>query len=141
MPYTYDHPHPAVTADVVLFARDRRRLKVLLIKRARDPYAGRWALPGGFLNSDEELEACARRELLEETGIRAGKLRQLHAFGQPDRDPRERVITVVYYGLSPGGPVEPRAASDARAARWHGVARLPPLAFDHRDIIRLAAAR
>src|SRR5579885_1261385 len=110
MPYTYDHPHPAVTADVVLFARDRRRLKVLLIKRARDPYAGRWAVPGGFLNSDEELEACARGEVREETGMREGKWWRLHAVGQPYRDPRERGITVVYYGLSPGGPGEPRAA-------------------------------
>ncbi|HTT07479.1 MAG TPA: NUDIX hydrolase [Gammaproteobacteria bacterium] len=141
MPYTCDHPHPAVTTDVVLFARDRRQLKVLLIQRAYDPYAGCWALPGGFLDAGEDLIDCALRELLEETGIHAPMLQQLHAFGRADRDPRERVITVAYYGLLPGGPVEPRAGSDADAARWHDLKRLPPLAFDHRDIIQMAVAR
>lgn len=141
MPYTYDHPHPAVTTDVVLFARDRRQLKILLVQRAHEPYAGCWALPGGFLDIDEDLEACARRELLEETGIRAATLRQLQTFGRPGRDPRERVITVVYYGLLPNGPTEPRAASDAHAARWYGINRLPRLAFDHWHIIRMAVMR
>ena len=141
MPYFYEYPHPAVTTDVVLFARDRRQLKILLIQRASDPYAGCWALPGGFLDAGEDLIDCAVRELREETGIRAPTLQQLHTFGRADRDPRERVITVVYYGMLPGGPVEPQAASDARAARWYSANRLPRLAFDHLDIIQMAVAR
>jgi 8-oxo-dGTP diphosphatase len=141
MPYNYEYPHPAVTTDVVLFARDRRQLKILLIQRTNDPYAGYWVLPGGFLDAGEDLIDCAVRELLEETGIRAPTLQQLHTFGRADRDPRERVITVVYYGMLPGGSIEPRAASDARAARWHDLKRLPQLAFDHRDIIQMTVAR
>src|SRR6476660_8062009 len=93
--YTYDYPRPAVTVDVVIVTREPTP-RVLLIKRKHDPYAGRWALPGGFVDMDEPLEDAARRELLEETGVRLARLEQLHTFGDPDRDPRGRTVSVVY---------------------------------------------
>ena len=101
MAYTYDYPHLAVTTDVVIFTIRDERLKLLLIKRGIEPFKGSWALPGGFVNPDEALDACARRELHEETGIADVFLEQLYTFGRPDRDPRERVITVAYYALIP----------------------------------------
>ena len=99
--HCYEYPHPAITTDVVLCTVQGGQLRVLLIRRGREPYAGYWALPGGFLDVDEDLEACARRELLEETGIEGIYLEQLHTFGQPARDPRERVISVTFLGLTP----------------------------------------
>lgn len=128
-------PRIAVTTDVVLFAGRPR--KVLLVRRARPPYEGRWALPGGFLEEEEKLEAGARRELREETGIEAAKLDPLGAFGDPGRDPRGRVISIAFFG-SLLKETEPRAADDAGGAGWHPVSRLPPLAFDHREIIDAA---
>ncbi len=139
--YTYKHPHPAVTTDVVLFTIQDNDLRVLLIRRARDPFKDQWALPGGFLDINEDLETCAQRELQEETGITGVYLEQLYTFGKPDRDPRERVITVSYYALAPMDRLQVRAASDASAADWYSVHALPELAFDHRQIIKLAHRR
>ena len=139
--YSYPYPHPAVTTDIVVFTIRHDELKVLLIKRADDPYLGAWALPGGFVEIDESLDDGARRELEEETGVTGVYLEQLYTFGAPDRDPRERVITVAYYALIPSDRLQIRAASDAEAVGWFGLSELPPLAFDHEDILDLAHQR
>jgi 8-oxo-dGTP diphosphatase len=139
--YCYHYPHPAVTADVVLLAFARSTLSVLLIQRSGEPFAGAWALPGGFVEIDESLEDAARRELQEETGAIDLELEQFHAFGTPNRDPRERVISVAFLALANEEGVERlavRADSDAADARWFSVAALPPLAFDHAQIIARA---
>jgi 8-oxo-dGTP diphosphatase len=116
------------------------RLSLVLIRRGSEPFKDRWALPGGFLEEDEDLGACARRELKEETGAEAGVLRQFANFSAPDRDPRERVISAAHYALVRADEVQLQAASDAAAAAWFGVDALPPLAFDHAEIIAEAVA-
>ncbi len=137
----YRYPHPAVSTDVVVFTIRDQRLQLLLVRRANPPYAGIWALPGGFLDIAEDLEACALRELAEETGLRGVYLEQLYTFGEPGRDPRERVISVAYYALVPSDRLHPRAASDAAAVAWFGFDALPELAFDHARIIAVAHQR
>jgi 8-oxo-dGTP diphosphatase len=139
--YCYDYPHPAVTVDIVIFTVRDERLKLLLIRRAGEPYRGKWALPGGFIHLDEALEESARRELEEETGVSGVYLEQLYTFGAPQRDPRERVITVAYYALIPSDKLQLRAATDAEAVGWFGMDELPELAFDHTDIIAMAHQR
>lgn len=139
--FSYQYPHPAVTTDVVVFTLREQQLKLLLVKRGSPPFADMWALPGGFLEIEEDLEACAKRELEEETGISGVYLEQLYTFGQPGRDPRERVISVAYYALVPSDHLDVRAASDAADADWFTLAQLPSLAFDHQDIITLAHQR
>ncbi len=136
-----DFPHPAVTVDIVLFTIQDDDLKALLIQRAHEPFAGSWALPGGFVGIDESLKRAAWRELREETGVHAGYLEQLHAFGRPGRDPRERVITVAYLALFPCDRLELTAASDAKAAKLFSMNELPDLAFDHATILRRAHER
>lgn len=138
--YTYDYPRPAVTVDLVLVTREERP-RVLLIRRKKEPFAGKWALPGGFVDMDETLEESARRELLEETGVRVARLEQLHTFGDPGRDPRGRTITVAYLAVVAPGSVDARAADDAAEAGWFSLRRPPPLAFDHADILALARKR
>jgi len=139
--YSYRYPHPAVTVDIVIFTIRDEQLKLLLIRRAGDPYQGTWALPGGFIQLDEDLEQSARRELEEETGVTGVYLEQLYTFGKPGRDPRERVITVAYYALIPSDKLQIRAATDAEAVGWFGMEEIPPLAFDHSDIIAMAHER
>jgi 8-oxo-dGTP diphosphatase len=139
--YTYEYPRPALTVDCVVFGLDEQDLKVLLVRRGGQPFAGRWALPGGFVNMDETLDAAARRELEEETGLRIRLLEQLHTFGAVHRDPRGRVVTVAYYALVRLADHTLLAASDACDARWHSVHRPPRLAFDHADILRVARER
>jgi len=129
--FVYDYPRPMVTVDVVIVSRGR----VLLIRRKHDPYAGAWAIPGGFVDMDEDLADAARRELIEETGVAVKNLEQIGTFGAPGRDPRGRVISVVYLAKIDAGSVKPRAADDAAAAAWHPLQRLPPLAFDHEQIL------
>lgn len=142
MPYTYKYPHPAVTADLVALRYTNRALHLLLIQRKSAPYQGRWALPGGFIEIDEDLPDGARRELREETGLTVRALTQVGAFGRPQRDPRERVISVAFYAaVAPDARESPQAADDAQALRWAPIAALPPLAFDHRAIIAAALAR
>jgi len=141
LPYCYAYPHPAVTTDVVLFTIDDRRLQLLLIRRGSEPFEGQWALPGGFLEIDEDLKDGALRELREETGVSGIYLEQLRTFGRPGRDPRERVISVAYYALAPCQRLTVRAASDAAEASWFPAADLPALAFDHAEIIRAAHER
>ena len=137
--YSYKYPHPAVTADCVVFGFDGAALRVLLIERGGEPYKGCWAFPGGFMNIDETAEACARRELEEETGLKATGVEQLHTFSAVRRDPRERVVSVVYYALVRLSEVQ--GGDDAARARWFGLGGIPPLAFDHDRILRLALAR
>ncbi|MFC7047651.1 NUDIX domain-containing protein [Emcibacter nanhaiensis] len=141
MPYTYDYPHPAVTVDIVVLRDCDGELQVLLVRRAQEPFKDTWALPGGFVDIDEDLEQAARRELEEETGLRDIPLEQLHAFGAVERDPRERVISVAYLARLPENAPQPRAGSDAAAAAWFPLTALPDLAFDHRAILGLARQR
>jgi 8-oxo-dGTP diphosphatase len=141
MAHTYDFPRPAITVDCVVFGFDDGDLKVLLIQRELAPYRGKWALPGGFVHVDETLDEAARRELEEETGITRLYLEQLYTFGDLERDPRERVITVAYYALVKLSDHRIRAASDATRAAWFGVDDLPRLAFDHANIIEVALTR
>jgi ADP-ribose pyrophosphatase YjhB (NUDIX family) len=136
---TYEYPRPEVTVDCVVFSVEDEALQVLLVRRAREPFAAAWALPGGFVDMDEDLETAARRELEEETGLSDLFLEQLYTFGRPDRDPRGRVVTVAYYALVNLAGRQVRAASDAAAAEWFAVDALPALAFDHAEI--LAGAR
>ncbi len=139
--FQYEYPHPAVTVDVVIFTIRDRQLKLLLVKRAGEPYRGKWALPGGFVHLEESLDAGASRELEEETGVSGVFLEQLYTFGKPGRDPRERVITVAYYALVPSDKLQIRAATDAEAVGWFGMDELPELAFDHAEIVAMAHQR
>ena len=141
MSHTYQYPHPAVTVDICLFTIQQDRLKILLIQRAEEPFQGDWALPGGFVHMDENLETAAKRELEEETGASGFYLEQFGAFGQVDRDPRERVITVAYFALAPTDHVTLKADTDAKDAAWYDLDELPDLAFDHAGIINKAVKR
>jgi 8-oxo-dGTP diphosphatase len=138
MAYTYRHPRPSVTTDTLVFSIRDRRLHILLIERRIDPFAGRWAIPGGFLKMDEDLVDCAARELREETGLddlRGLPLSQFRTYGAVDRDPRGRVITVAFLTLVPSDHLTVRGMSDASAARWFPLEDLPDLAFDHQRIV------
>jgi len=140
--YTYEYPRPALTVDVVIFTLRDNRLHALLVQRAELPYAGMWALPGGFVNIDESLEAAASRELEEETGVQQGYLEQLYTYGELQRDPRGRTVTVAYFALIPADAhFRAEGGSDARQARWWAVDCLPELAFDHAEIIGYALRR
>ena len=139
--YHYDYPHPSVSTDIVIFTIQEEQLKVLLIRRLNEPFKNGWALPGGFVEIDEDLDQAALRELREETGITGVYLEQLYTFGKPDRDPRERVITVAYYSLVPIDRLSVDAASDARELGWFNSDQLPDLAFDHQKIINKAKQR
>lgn len=141
MVFAYEHPRPALTVDCVVFGLDDDELRLLLVERDGEPFAGRWALPGGFVHLEETLEESARRELEEETGITKLYLEQLYTFGDLGRDPRERVVTVAYYALVKLSDHQVQAATDARSAAWFSVADLPALAFDHEHIVQAALAR
>jgi 8-oxo-dGTP diphosphatase len=141
MPFTYEYPRAALTVDVVVFALDDDDLKVMLIERDVPPFAGEWALPGGFVRVDETLDDAARRELEEETGLRDIFVEQLYTVGTIDRDPRERVVTVAYYSLVNLAGHDVQASTDARNAAWFPVSELPKLAFDHQKILNLAHER
>ena len=137
--YTYDYPRPAVTTDCVIFGYDGKELKVLLIERGIEPFKGCWAFPGGFLNMDEDALAGARRELKEETGLEDAFIEQFHTFSEPGRDPRGRLITIAHYALVKIQEVE--GGDDAAQARWFPIGEVPPLAFDHDRILRMAMSR
>lgn len=140
--YCYDYPRPIVTADTVVFAYRNGQLHLLLIQRGKDPFKGQWALPGGFMELEEELIDAAARELAEETGLTGCELKQLGAFGRVGRDPRGRTISAVYTTLiSAEKAATIKAGDDAALARWFDVADLPPLAFDHREIVDEALKR
>lgn len=136
------YERPSVTVDIAIFTSEEDRRQVLLIKRGHWPFQNFWALPGGFIEMDETLYAAALRELKEETGVTDVFLEQLYTFGDPGRDPRTRVITVVYLAVVPAGQVKPRAGDDAAEARWWPIDALPEnLAFDHKDILQVAIKR
>ncbi|NJK51858.1 MAG: NUDIX hydrolase [Leptolyngbyaceae cyanobacterium SU_3_3] len=142
MPYTYDYPRPALTVDCVVFGLDDQNiLKVLLIQRKIPPFQDQWALPGGFVQMDESLEDAARRELQEETGVAGVFLEQLYTFGDLGRDPRDRVVSVAYYGLVNLTEYPIQAATDAKNTAWFPVASPPSLAFDHPQILATALTR
>ncbi len=141
MLHSYEHARPSVTVDCAVFGLDGDQLSVLLVERAVPPFEGCWALPGGFVGIDEDLEAAARRELEEETGIALTWLEQLYTFGAPDRDPRGRVITVAFYALVKTTRDGLRGSTDARDARWFPADAHPALAFDHDAILAVARAR
>jgi len=138
--YTYNYPRPMLTVDAVVFSGTDRERKVVLIRRKNAPFSGCWALPGGFVDEDESLDAAVKRELCEETGLSGVPLNQFHTFGAPGRDPRGHSVTVAYWGLLPT-PVPLRAADDASEAAWFDVFSLPAMAFDHSTIISTALQR
>ncbi|MGE0132533.1 MAG: NUDIX domain-containing protein [Blastocatellales bacterium] len=136
-----DYPQPSVTVDLVIFTIAEDDLKVLLIRRGQEPFKGRWALPGGFVEIGESLERAAARELKEEVGVTNVYLEQLYTFGNPKRDPRGRVISVSYFALVDAERQRIVAASDAADAEWHSVFKAPKLAFDHAKILDYAVWR
>lgn len=147
--YTYEYPHPAVTADCVVFGYDGKELRVLLIKRGAEKeasttaYVGEWALPGGFLDveQDKTIAHTAQRELKEETGLKLGikDFKEAATFSDIKRDPRERVITIAHYALVKLSEVQ--ADTDADKADWFSLSNIPHLAFDHDKILRVAFSR
>ena len=140
--YVYEWPRPMVTVDAVVFSFADGRACVLLIKRKGEPYTGHWAVPGGFIEMDEELEDAVARELQEETGLRGVALEQMHTFGTVGRDPRGRQITVVFMGIAGARQTEVRGGDDAAEARWFDIDHLPDnLAFDHDAVLRMAVGR
>lgn len=141
MAFTYEYPRPALTVDCVVFGFDGDGLQVLLIRRGLEPYLGSWALPGGFVDIDEDLDVAARRELKEETHLEQVFLEQLFTIGTPGRDPRGRVVSVAYYALVRPDQHPATGDSDATEAAWHPVEKLPPLAFDHALILDKALER
>lgn len=135
------NPH-SVTVDTIILTVAGEDLRVLLVRRKNEPFAGQWAIPGGFVEADESLDQAAGRELAEETGIDdVSYLEQLYTFGDPGRDPRGRVITVAYYALVPPPSDAPTAGDDAADAQWFSMYDLPPLAFDHGAILDYALQR
>lgn len=136
--YCYRYPHAAITADCVIFGFNGKSLKILLIERGNQPYFGYWALPGGFMHINESIEECAERELKEETNLSNVFLDQFRVYSRPDRDPRERVVTVAFIALVKPDDYNVIAGDDAAKAMWFDESMLPPLAFDHKDIIREA---
>lgn len=138
-PYQYLYPHPAVTTDCVIFAFDGQQLYILLVERDITPYKGCWALPGGFVAPEESAEECARRRLMQEAGLYGDVfLEQFHTFSSPERDPRERVITVAYLALVSKNDFNPKPGDGTRQVEWFQWDELPPLAFDHDEIIATA---
>lgn len=135
--YSYEYPRPCVTADVLIFRKISNVWHVLLIERGNAPFKGCWALPGGFVEMDEDLDAAAARELQEETHLEGIELHQLYAFGAPDRDPRHRTITIAYWGID-NSEKSATAGDDAANLQWFALEKLPPLAFDHDKIIAKA---
>lgn|SRR5690625_2073877 len=125
----------AVTTDCVIFCQNAQGTKVLLVQRKSDPYKGKWALPGGFVETEEPLEEAAKRELQEETGLVIHHLEQLRTYGTPGRDPRGRTLTIAYIGFTQKEEAV-KGADDAADARWFDLQELPPLAFDHDQILQ-----
>ncbi|MDA3880625.1 MAG: NUDIX hydrolase [Prolixibacteraceae bacterium] len=135
MSYTYKYPRPSITTDAIVLAKEGSTHYLLLIKRGNDPFIGKWALPGGFIEMDEDLEEACYRELVEETNLTGISLTQFATFGKPGRDPRGRTISVVFWGIADKKSAI-TAGDDAAEARWFDFNALPPLAFDHDFILR-----
>ena len=140
--YIYEWPRPMVTVDAVVFAVSAGKTEVLLIERKNEPFKGQWAVPGGFVEIDEELEDAVARELAEETGLTTVRLEQMHTFGKCGRDPRGRQITIVFMGVVTDGCDKVRAGDDAADVRWFNIENLPEnMAFDHNQMVHLAIER
>jgi 8-oxo-dGTP diphosphatase len=139
--FCYEYPRPAVSADCVMFGFDGQHLDILLIERGQEPFRGKWAFPGGFLDPEETTLQCAYRELREETGIDNLHLEQLGAFSGVDRDPRGRVITVSWFTLVKPEKINAVAGDDAARVQWFRINDMPPLAFDHDLVLRAALGR
>ena len=139
--YIYEYPRPAVTTDCVIFGFDAGELKVLLIERGIEPYKDKWALPGGFIDMDEDAEACARRKLKDETALENIFIEQLFTFSRVDRDPRCRVISIAYYALVKLSDYYAHAGVDTNKVRWFPLSEVPVLAFDHAEIVKTALER
>ena len=138
-PYCYDYPRPAVTVDLVAFTLTQEGLRTLFIRRKHDPFAGRWAIPGGFLDIDEPIEWAARRELREETGLDfLGPVSPIGVFGEPGRDPRGRTISMAHAAAIPGPIPEVSGGDDASDAAWLDPNSPLELAFDHALILGAA---
>lgn len=130
--YCYKYPHPAVTVDCLVFRKEEGRIFILLIKRGKDPYKDFWAFPGGFINYDETAEEAVVREIKEETDLDLEEVKQLHTYTNPERDPRERVITIAFYSFTDKSEIN--GGDDAAEAKWFPIDHLPSLAFDHSQI-------
>lgn len=139
--YCYEYPRLALTTDCIIFGFDEVELKVLLIERGIEPYKGQWAFPGGFVRLDETTEEGAKRELSEETGLKDVFIEQLYTFSDINRDPRGRTVSVAYYALVNLNGHSAIAGDDAAKAQWFSVKNIPPLAFDHEQIFRMAIYR
>ena len=136
--YVYEWPRPMVTADTVVFCNVHGRVKLLLIRRGKEPFKGKWAFPGGFVEMDEELEVSAARELAEEAGLKGVKLEQMHTFGTIGRDPRGRQISVAFIGIVEAEQMDVKAGDDAAEAKWFDIDDLPEMAFDHNQMAEMA---
>jgi len=141
MPEEKVYQKPSVTVDIIVFTINNNDLKILLIKRGLDPFKNIWAIPGGFARIDESLELAAKRELEEETGVKEVYLEQLYTFGDVNRDPRGRVITVSYMALVKSDEIHLNAQTDATDAKWFSISKIPKLAFDHNKILEYALKR
>ena len=139
--YCYEYPRPAVSADMVVFGFDGNNFYLLLIQRGNEPYKDKWALPGGFLEMDETIENCAKRELREETTLKNTTLEQLYTFSSVNRDPRGRVLTVAFWTIIEKDRESVAAGDDAAKAQWYLLNSLPALAFDHVDIVSMAIGK
>lgn len=140
--YIYEWPRPMVTVDAVVFKRSQGKITLLLIKRKNEPYEGKWAFPGGFVEMDEELENAVVRELAEETGLKDIDLEQMHTFGKIGRDPRGRQITIAFIGFTDENNANIKAGDDAADAEWFDIDDLPQnMAFDHDDVTKFAIER
>ncbi|MCP4356647.1 MAG: NUDIX hydrolase [Chloroflexi bacterium] len=135
------YEQPSVTVDVVIFSLVEEDLKMLLVKREKLPFANMWAIPGAFVGIEESLEDAAARALAEETGVNDVYTEQLYTFGEPQRDPRTRVITIAYFALVPHDAVRHEPGRETTETRWFSVFDLPNLAFDHDDIVAYALTR
>jgi 8-oxo-dGTP diphosphatase len=142
--YIYDWPRPMVTVDAVVFRRFEGKTQLLLIKRGNEPFVGKWAFPGGFVDMDEELEDAVLRELKEETGLTGVALEQMHTFGKVGRDPRGRQITIAFMGIADSLHSQVKGGDDAAEARWFDIDNLlgrMDLAFDHDNVAKIAIKR
>jgi len=135
MSFNYEYARPAVTVDILVFSKTNSSIQILLIKRGHEPFKDKWALPGGFIEMDEELITSAYRELKEETGIKNIQLKQFKTYGKIGRDPRGRTVSIIYYGFINQEKETILAGDDASEAAWFPINKIPPLAFDHSDII------
>ena len=138
MPYTYDYPRPMLTVDAAVFRKLTDNFELLLIQRKNYPFEGMWALPGGFVDMDETCEEAVIRELEEETHLKMEKLEQLHTFSTLGRDPRGRTVSVTFYGMADPKKSDVKGGDDAGDARWFTMDDLPPLAFDHIEVVKMA---